>query len=143
MKIATLIQTLNELAEQGYTDMIGAKLGEYGLIIELEETNPPEVEPGLVQGVTHLPNGGTLIHHVEGKALLSINDELIEQLESEAGNENQAASSDLREDVISASPDYSCEISGPFHNEYRVILRGFGKVAAAFPKDANGQEERE
>ena len=63
--------------------MIGMLLGEYGLIIELEETNPPEVEPGLAQGVTHLPNGGILIHHTEGKALLSINNELIEQLESE------------------------------------------------------------
>lgn len=83
MKIATLTQTLNQLAEQGYTDMIGATLSKYGLVIELEETNPPEVEPGLVQGVTHIPNGGILVHHVEGKALLSIDDELIEQLESE------------------------------------------------------------
>lgn len=83
MKIATLIQTLNELAEQGYTDMIGASLGQHGLVIELEETSPPEVEPGLVQGVTHLPNGGIIIHHAEGKAFLSVNDELIKQLESE------------------------------------------------------------
>lgn len=83
MKIATLAQTLNELAEQGYTDMIGIKLSRYGLIIELEETNPPEAAPGLVQGTTYLPNGGIIIHHVEGKALLSINDELIERLESE------------------------------------------------------------
>lgn len=83
MKIATLAQALNELAEQGYSEMIGMRLSEYGLVIELEETNPPEVEPGLVQRVTHLPNGGTLVHHVEGKALLSINDELIERLESE------------------------------------------------------------
>lgn len=84
MKIATLTQTLNQLAEQGFTDMIGAKLSQYGLIIELKETNPPEAEPGLVKGVTYLPNGGTLIHHAEGKALLSLNDELIERIESEA-----------------------------------------------------------
>ena len=83
MKIATLTQTLNGLAEQGYTDMIGPPLSEYGPVIELEETNPPEVKLGLVQGVTHLPNGGVIIHHAEGKAFLSVNDELIKQLESE------------------------------------------------------------
>ena len=81
MKIATLTQALDQLAEQGYSEMIGMRLSEHGLAIELEETNPPEVEPGLVQGVTHIPNGGIIIHHAEGKALLSINDELIEQLE--------------------------------------------------------------
>lgn len=83
MKIATLTQTLDELAEQGYTHMIGIKFNEYGLMIELVDPNPPEVAPGRVQGVTYLPNGGTLIHHVEGKALLSLNDELIEQIEGE------------------------------------------------------------
>ena len=44
---------------------------------------PPEAAPGLVQGVTYLPNGGVIVHHVEGKALLSLNNELLEQIEGE------------------------------------------------------------
>lgn len=83
MKIAALTQTLNQLAKQGYTSMIGVKLGKYGLMIELEDPNPPEAAPGLVQGTTYLPNGGVIIHHTEGKALLSLNNELIEQIEGE------------------------------------------------------------
>lgn len=38
MKIATLTQTLNQLAEQGYSTMLGANLGEYGLVIKQLES---------------------------------------------------------------------------------------------------------
>nr|DAV29539.1 MAG TPA: hypothetical protein [Caudoviricetes sp.] len=65
---------------------------------------------------------------------------MIDKAERETGNENQAASSDPRQDVISASPDCSCEISVPLPTGYRVTLRGFGKVAAASPKTPTNRE---
>lgn len=142
MKIATLIQTLEGLSQQGYTDMIGASLTEHGLVIELKET-PANDGKQVLPASTFTPPGTQICHHAYGKALAVLPKDMIDKAERETDEENLSTSDATREDVISASPDYSCEISGPFHNEYRIILRGFGKVAAAFPKDANGQEERE
>lgn len=143
MKIATLIQTLEGLAGQGYTEMVDAVLGEHGLVIQLKEPIPPEEEPIAVKATTFTPDGTQICHPAPGKALAVLPKDMIDKAERETGNENQAVSSDPRQDAISASPDCSCEISVPFHSEHRVTLRGFGKVAAAFPKDANGQGEHE
>lgn len=81
----------------------------------------------------------TFAQTLEGLAAQGYTD-TIDKAEKETDDE--AVSDNPREDVISASPDYSCEISTPFHAGYRIILRGFGKVAAVSPKDANGWEGR-
>lgn len=143
MKISTLIQTLEGLAGQGYTEMVDAVLGEHGLVIQLKEPVPPEEEPVAVKVTTFTPDGTQICHPVPGKALAVLPKDMIDKAERETGNENLSASDTPREDAISASPDCSCEISVPFHAKYRAILRGFGKVAAASPKDANEQEEHE
>lgn len=143
MKIATLIQTLEELAGQGYTEMVDAVLGEHGLVIQLKEPVPPEEEPIAVKATTFTPDGTQICHPAPGKALAVLPKDMIDKAERETDNENQAVSSDPRQKVISASPDCSSEISVPSPAGYRVALRGFGKVAAASSKDANGQGERE
>lgn len=135
MKIATLIQTLEGLACQGYEDMIGVLLDEHGLVIELKEIVPPEKEPVAVKASTSTPDGMQICHPVPGKALAVLPKDMIDKAERESDDENLSASDDPREDVISASPDFRCEISVPTPTGYRVTLRGYGKVADAFPKD--------
>ena len=135
MKIATLIRTLEGLASQGYTDMIGVLLDKHGLVIELKETVPPEKEPVAVKASTFTPDGMQICHPVPGKALAVLPKDMIDKAEKKTDDENLSASDAPREDVISASPDCSCEISVSIPTGYRVTLRGYGKVAAAFPKD--------
>ena len=142
MKIATLIQTLEGLSEQGYTEMLGASLTEHGLVIELKELDSND-EKQVLPASTFTPPGTQICHPAPGKALAVLPKDMIDEAERETDNENQATSSDPGEDVISASPDCSCEISVPLPTGYRVTLRGFGKVAAASSKDANGQGEHE
>lgn len=134
MKIATLIRTLEGLASQGYTDMIGVLLDEHGLVIELKELASND-EKQILPASTFTPDGTQICHPVPGKAFAVLSKDMIDKAEKETGDESQAASNTPREDVISASPDYSCEISVPIPAGYRVTLRGYGKVAAAFPKD--------
>ena len=134
MKISTLVQTLEGLAAQGYTDMISASLTEHGLVIELKET-PDNNEKQILPAATFTPPGTQICHHAYGKALAVLSKDMIEKAERETDDENLSPSDDPREDVISASPDCSCEISVPTPTGYRVTLRGYGKVAAAFPKD--------
>ena len=134
MKIATLIQTLEGLAEQGYADMIGVLLDKHGLVIELKET-PANNEKQILPASTFTPPGTQICHPVPGKALAVLPKDMIEKAERETDDENLSPSDAPREDVISASPDCSCEISVPTPTVYRVTLRGYGKVAAAFPKD--------
>ena len=135
MRIATLIQTLEGLTDQGYKDMIGVLLDEHGLVIELKEPVPPKEEPTAVKASTFTPDGTQIVHPVPGKAFAVLSKDMIDKAEKETGDESQAASNAPREDVISASPDCSCEISVSIPTGYRVTLRGYGKVAAAFHKD--------
>lgn len=135
MKIATLIQTFEGLACQGYEDTIGVLLDEHGLVIELKEPVPPEEEPTAVKASTFTPDGTQIVHPIPGKAFAVLSKDMIDKAEKETGDESQAASNTPREDVISASPDCSCEISVSIPTGYRVTLRGYGKVAAAFHKD--------
>ena len=78
MKIATLIQTLEGLACQGYEDMIGVLLDEHGLVIELKEIVPPEKEPVAVKASTFTPDGMQICHPVPGKALAVLPKDTIE-----------------------------------------------------------------
>lgn len=138
MKIATLTQTLEGLSAQGYTEMLGASLTEHGLVIELKELASND-EKQVIPASTFTPPGTQICHPVPGKALAVLPKDMIDKAERETDDENLSTSDATREDVISASPDYSCEISVPLPTGYRVALRGFGKVVAVFPKDANGQ----
>ena len=134
MKLSTLIRTLEGLASQGYTDMIGVLLDKHGLVIELKET-PANNEKQIMPASTSTPPGTQICHHAYGKALAVLPKDMIDKAERETDDENLSASDAPREDVISASPDCSFEISVPPTTGYRVTLRGYGKVAAAFPKD--------
>ena len=117
MRITTLIQTLEGLAKQGFTDMIGANLGEYGLVIELKELASND-EKQILPESTFTPNGTQICHHAYGKALAVLPKDMIDKAERETDDENLSASDAPREDVISASPDYSCEISVPLPPEF-------------------------
>lgn len=134
MRITTLIQTLEGLAGQGYTEMIGANLDEYGIVIELKELASND-EKQILPASTFTPPGTQICHHAYGKALAVLPKDMIDKAERETDDENLSPSDAPREDVISASPDYSCEINVPTPTGYRVTLRGYGKVADAFPKD--------
>lgn len=77
MRITTLIQTLEGLAGQGYTEMIGANLDEHGLVIELKET-PANNEKQILPASTFTPPGTQICHHAYGKALAVLPKDMIE-----------------------------------------------------------------
>lgn len=82
MKIATLIQTLEGLSEQGYTEMLGASLTEHGLVIELKELASND-EKQVLPASTFTPPGTQICHHAVGKALAVLPADMIKQVESE------------------------------------------------------------